>query len=107
MLEIALRQEYVPLSVSDDGQGIDPLIMGDRMASGHWGITGIRERAAQLGASLAIESAAGEGTRIILDVPLRTKDARSRGKSLLMRVRHRMFPRRWKVVRSRGVRDRP
>jgi len=107
MLEIAYREEHARVSVSDDGQGIDPLVMGDRMASGHWGITGMRERAARLGGHLAIESAAGRGTCIILDVPLRTKDARSRGKSLLMRVRHRMLTRRGRMARSRDIRDRP
>jgi len=107
MLEIAYRQEHVRVSVGDDGQGIDPQVLGDRIASGHWGITGIRERAARLGANLAIESEAGKGTRIILDVPLRAKDARSRGRSLMMRVRHWMFPRRGPVARSRGIRDRP
>lgn len=107
MLEIVYRPEHVRVSVSDDGQGIDPVVMGDRMSSGHWGITGIRERAARLGASLAIESAAEKGTRIILDVPLRPRGARSRGRSLLMRVRHRMFPRRDHAAWSRDIRDPP
>ena len=105
-LEIDYRVEHVRVSVVDDGQGIDPLIMGNRMASGHWGITGIRERATRLGANLGIEGAAGKGTRVTLDLPMRPKSARSRGKSLLMSVRHRMFSRRGHVALSRDIRDR-
>lgn len=83
VLDISYRAEHVRVSVSDDGKGIDPLIMGDRMAGGHWGITGIRERAARLGAGLVIESAAGKGTRVILDIPLQSRRTRPRGKSFL------------------------
>jgi two-component system, NarL family, sensor histidine kinase UhpB len=52
----------VILDVSDDGRGLDDGPPGA-------GIQGMRERALLIGAELQIESAAGEGTRIKLQVP--------------------------------------
>jgi signal transduction histidine kinase len=40
------------------------LARGNR--DGHWGLTGMRERAALLGAKLAVSSRAGEGTVVRL-----------------------------------------
>ena len=52
--------------IADAGRGFDPAAVRD---SG-LGLAGIRERAALLGASLAIATAPGAGTRITLEVPL-------------------------------------
>jgi two-component system sensor histidine kinase UhpB len=54
----------VILDVSDDGRGLDGSPPGA-------GIQGMRERALLIGAELQIESAAGEGTRVRLQVPTR------------------------------------
>ena len=54
------------LSVADDGQGFDPArraVRGRRL-----GLTSMEERAEELGGTLDIESAAGEGTRVRLEV---------------------------------------
>jgi len=53
------------LTVTDDGQGIDRNANG---ADGHYGLQGMRERAALIGAILAIESSAGQGTTVRLTV---------------------------------------
>jgi signal transduction histidine kinase len=42
-----------------------------RVMSSGMGIKNVQERAKQAGISLAIESAPGSGTRVILDVPIR------------------------------------
>jgi signal transduction histidine kinase len=48
------------LTVQDDGDGFDVT----RRKEGSWGLIGMKERAERLGASLKIESAPGQGTRI-------------------------------------------
>jgi signal transduction histidine kinase len=47
----------VRLRVSDDGVGFVP-----REQAGHFGITGMRERAARLGGTLDVRSVPGQGT---------------------------------------------
>jgi two-component system sensor histidine kinase UhpB len=53
------------LWVTDDGEG-----MPEGLPSDTAGLSGMRERAVLIGGRLAIESGAGEGTRIRLTVPL-------------------------------------
>ena len=54
----------ITLSVADDGDGMPDGLPGDTA-----GISGMRERALLIGGRLAIESRAGEGTRVQLTVP--------------------------------------
>jgi ligand-binding sensor domain-containing protein/signal transduction histidine kinase len=57
----------VRLSIRDDGRGFET----DRqVADGHFGLIGMRERAAQIGGVLTIHSALERGTQIAIDVPL-------------------------------------
>jgi signal transduction histidine kinase len=61
------RPDHVSLIVVDDGVGFDPAeIDGDRRG---FGLLGMQERAALVGASLEIESAPGEGTTILVRMP--------------------------------------
>ncbi|HYF79523.1 MAG TPA: sensor histidine kinase [Symbiobacteriaceae bacterium] len=54
------------LEVGDDGVGFDP---GARKA-GHFGLTGLRERIALVGGRIDVESAPGQGTRILVTLTL-------------------------------------
>jgi signal transduction histidine kinase len=54
--------ETVALSVSDDGVGFDPPSV-PAAAAGHFGLTGMRERAAAIGV-FSLHSRPGQGTRI-------------------------------------------
>ena len=54
------------LDIHDDGVGFDP----DGAFPGHLGLRSMRERAAQLGGTLAINSALGCGTQIRVRVPV-------------------------------------
>lgn len=54
--------------VRDDGVGIDPAIMTNGK-DGHWGLTGMRERADSIGATLKLRSRLGAGTEVELTVP--------------------------------------
>jgi len=56
------------LRVSDNGKGIDPAIV-DKGKDGHFGLQGMRERAARIGGNLTLGSSLQTGTRIRLIVP--------------------------------------
>ena len=58
----------VTLVVRDNGTGMD-LSLADNGKAGHFGLLGMRERAARIIAKLIIKSSASEGTRIELIVP--------------------------------------
>lgn len=63
---VALELHYEPrtlaLIVCDDGRGFAVADAESARRDGHWGIIGMRERAASLGGTLEIESAPGRGT---------------------------------------------
>ena len=65
--------EYLPrklrVVVSDDGTGIDPEALRTARVS-HWGLTGMRERAATIGAKFRIWSKRGEGTEVEISLPI-------------------------------------
>lgn len=54
------------LEIRDDGVGFDP----QRKVPGHYGLEGMRTRAAILGARLQIDSGTGRGTRVTVRLPL-------------------------------------
>jgi signal transduction histidine kinase len=56
------------LRVSDDGRGIEAAILAKGGRDGHWGLTGMKERARVVKGSLRIESDAA-GTVVTLRVP--------------------------------------
>jgi signal transduction histidine kinase len=62
-VELELSPARVRLTVRDDGRGFDP---GPRGAT-HLGLRSMRERAAEAGAELTIDSATGSGTLVVLD----------------------------------------
>jgi signal transduction histidine kinase len=66
------REEELHIEIQDWGIGFDAHTVGE----GRFGLEGIRERARLLGGSAAIESALGQGARIVVDLPLvvRTED---------------------------------
>ena len=55
------------IRVRDDGRGFIPAAERER---GHWGLVGMRERVATIGARLRIASAPGRGTDVVLVVPV-------------------------------------
>ncbi len=63
---LSQTQEAVLLEVGDDGLGFDP----QGSFPGHLGLRSMRERVSQLGGTLRIESAPGEGTRLYAQVPM-------------------------------------
>jgi len=68
-LEIELRYENdITLCVRDNGTGIDPAV-ADTGRDGHFGLQGMRERAARIGGKLTLVSSSNSGTEIRLIVP--------------------------------------
>jgi signal transduction histidine kinase len=69
-IEVELRYSSDELSirVRDDGCGIDPHIL-ESGRDGHWGLSGMRERADQISATLHLSSSATAGTEVELSVP--------------------------------------
>jgi signal transduction histidine kinase len=73
--EIAVRLTQYPdrlrLTVTDDGRGIagsaDPARL---VARGHFGLAGMRERAAMVGGTLDVQTAIDYGTVVVLEIPL-------------------------------------
>jgi signal transduction histidine kinase len=61
--------ESLWLDVADTGRGFDPAQAASRK-EGHYGLTGIRERARILKADVMLESGPGRGTRLRVTVPL-------------------------------------
>ncbi|HEV2862262.1 MAG TPA: two-component regulator propeller domain-containing protein [Pyrinomonadaceae bacterium] len=59
----------VRLSVKDDGRGFDAGAQANGRG-GHFGIVGMRERAAEMGGSVRVESAPGEGCEVTVSVPV-------------------------------------
>jgi signal transduction histidine kinase len=63
----------VALEIRDDGRGLDTVMeaaLKERVDSpaGRYGLTGMRERAAAIGAQLRVTSTAGEGTMVRVEV---------------------------------------
>lgn len=59
---LAYSEKELRLTVQDDGSGFDPQ---EAIAKkDHWGMAGMRERAATIGASFALDTSPGRGTKI-------------------------------------------
>jgi signal transduction histidine kinase len=67
VLKLSYRED-LEIVVSDDGSGMSPRMI-TRGRRGHFGLNGMRERAAGLGARLSLESQRGTGTTVILTIP--------------------------------------
>jgi len=64
----------VTVSVRDNGRGFDPSLVGTADYSGHFGLRQMRERIRDLGGTLDIRSALGQGTELLITLPSLIKD---------------------------------
>ncbi|HXB69385.1 MAG TPA: two-component regulator propeller domain-containing protein [Candidatus Acidoferrales bacterium] len=67
-VELVYSPSQLRILVRDDGCGIDPRILKSGR-DGHWGLSGMREKAEQIGARLHVYSGAAAGTEVELCVP--------------------------------------
>ncbi|MYM22653.1 hypothetical protein GTP46_08340 [Duganella sp. FT135W] len=68
-LHIAYGRRQFQLTVSDNGSGFTPHLVANGEQQQHWGMTGMRERAARIGGLLQVQS--NQGTAIQLTIPAR------------------------------------
>jgi len=68
-VEISYDARQFRLRVRDDGRGFDPKILEDGGRPDHWGLKGMRERSARIGAQLNVWSRPESGTEVELIVP--------------------------------------
>lgn len=80
--------------IRDDGKGIDPAILKEGR-TGHYGLSGMRERAARIGGKLSVCSAPGAGTEMELSIPGSIAFGTSGG-----RVLRRLFRRKDRATAS-------
>jgi len=71
IVEVELRydDEQFRLRVRDDGQGIDPKVLANQGLERHYGLRGMPERAALIGARLAVWSEVGAVTEVERRLP--------------------------------------
>lgn len=65
-LRATKQEEMLEIVLQDDGMGFDPVSVD----VGHYGLLGMRERVRLAGGSLEVQSAPGQGTRIVIRLPL-------------------------------------
>ncbi len=70
--KIEVELEYAPkhlkILIRDDGAGVDPNVLQSGR-DGHWGLTGMHERAESIGGRLKVWSRANAGTEVELFIP--------------------------------------
>jgi signal transduction histidine kinase len=67
--EIRFDKNQLRLRIRDDGKGIDPNVLEVSRRPGHWGLSGIRERAQRIGSQLSLWSQPGAGAEAEIIVP--------------------------------------
>lgn len=71
VIELCFGERSITLRVSDNGIGFVPeAVMKSQSPRRAWGLLGMQERVALVGGSFAIESAPGQGTRLVAEIPL-------------------------------------
>ena len=69
-VRLQLRDQHIVMTIEDDGEGFDHSIRSRDEARPEMGLIGMRERVALVNGTFDIESAAGQGTAIIVAVPV-------------------------------------
>jgi len=75
MVELSFGFGVVKLEIVDDGKGFEePFSLTDFAQHDHFGLLGIQERVWAVGGSLTIRSSPGQGTRLIVTIPVSNSD---------------------------------
>ena len=82
LIQLKINPEILQVTITDNGVGFNmESIMRDPEKWDHFGIRGILERARLVGGEGRIESKKGQGTKIIVEVPLVNKEAEGNGEN--------------------------
>ena len=68
-MRLACNARQLTLLVQDDGTGFDAVDL-TAVGTGHYGLIGMKERAAQIGGTFHIDSGLGSGTAIFVTLPI-------------------------------------
>ncbi len=69
-LELLYKEHLIRLTIQDNGRGFLPRTEEQASSQGGFGVIGMRERAALIGATLLITSSADNGCSVVLTLPL-------------------------------------
>lgn len=97
-VEIEYKPRQFRIVVRDNGRGIAPDI-AQSGREGHWGLSGMRERANDIGARLKVYSRAEGGTEVELSLPSRLAFETYVGKGFFGRFRKNGY-RRWESAKE-------
>ncbi|MEZ4519616.1 MAG: sensor histidine kinase [Chloroflexota bacterium] len=73
-IQLVVNNGQIRFNVCDDGTGFE---LNNNMQNGHYGIAGMRERAALAGGALTVNTGKGQGTSIYLDLPAQARPSGS------------------------------
>lgn len=73
-LTLSYMNDQVVMDVNDDGSGFDPAQIGAGDQTSSFGLTAMRQRVERLGGHLTVESAAGEGTTLVVEIPVASSE---------------------------------
>jgi signal transduction histidine kinase len=68
-IQIAYTSSALEICISDDGVGIDPMIMEEGGKRGHWGLSSMRQRAVEIDGQLKILRRPAGGTEVRIKIP--------------------------------------
>jgi len=88
-VEVTYSSERVSLRIRDNGQGMSEDILASGRA-GHWGLSGMRERAHKIAAQLTIWTQPNTGTEVDLSIPSKVAYFQSNREPLWKRLMHRI-----------------
>jgi two-component system sensor histidine kinase DegS len=81
-IQLDIDLERLRVTITDNGVGFDmETVLRDPEKWDHFGIKGILERARLVGGEGRVESRKGQGTKIIVEVPLMKKEAKAHGEN--------------------------
>jgi signal transduction histidine kinase len=66
-IRLAKQDGRLQVVIEDDGRGFDPSTLDDQ--DGGLGLVSVRERIRMIAGEFEVDSAPGEGTRVVIDVP--------------------------------------
>ena len=71
-ITLSYMADQVALDVQDDGQGFDPQKPGSSadQSEGGFGLRAMRQRVEQTGGMVIVESSSGEGTTLVIQIPM-------------------------------------
>jgi signal transduction histidine kinase len=78
LIQCGLEGDVLTIEIEDDGNGFEVAAVKRPKDEGHgWGLLGITERVEALGGSVVIDTAPGQGARLVITVPVPPEDTRA------------------------------